>query len=136
MTIFWEILWRNFILFTNSVSFIGFAVVFVIYLCCFVSFPASNPLTLQWHELWTSLLYFQLHAANKKTPKISTYEIFKYNKRQHLCLRIEMIYVWLKCLPYPISKHLMYRYIIFSKAIKFYLECKTAYNIPLISNDK
>lgn len=61
----------------NSVFSIVFAVVFVIYLCCLVSFPASNPLTLQWHELWTFLLYFQLHAANQKKKK---YQHMKFSK--------------------------------------------------------
>ena len=120
----------------NSVFSIVFAVVFVICLCCLVSFPASNPLTLQWHELWTFLLYFQLHAANQKKTK--NINIWHFQKQQNTSMLMDGydIYVWLIYLPYPISKHLMYRYIIFSKAtFKFYLECKTANNIPLISND-
>ena len=98
----------------NSVFSIVFAVVFVIYLCCLVSFPASNPLTLQWHELWTFLLYFQLHAANqKKTKNINKWNFQKQQNTSMLTDGYD-IYVWLICLPYPISKHLMYRYIIFS----------------------
>lgn len=84
----------------NSVFSIVFAVVFVIYLCCLVSFPASNPLTLQWHELWTFLLYFQLHAANQKKTK--NINIWNFQIKQNTSMLTDGydIYVWLICLPY------------------------------------